>query len=212
LTNTCVAFERRRRTPTEGIGAVTVHLWKGIAEREIGPEVSALIAAVAALDEAAAPKRMPMRQTDAKQLRSVSETTANPPWRRIYYPLTVAVYPLHLAVSASGSVTETERGRETETGITIAPPALAVTMTRIMIASDEIERRSESDSTVGVLTAAPLRNSHMVTSDPQDQALDAVEQKMKMTTLVEIREIPRYGKHPFVNMLKKKNLLVANCL
>jgi hypothetical protein len=187
-TSTFAGCERRKMKRIETTGDVIVCLAKEICIAVSGNdlEVSDLIVVVdVVLDEVAVRSPMPTKRTDARLSLSGSVITVNPPWPRVFWVQTEAVYH-HLVVSEKETVIASASGKETM----IVPLAHDVMMTATTIAKEEIEKMNARDCIAVASTGDHMTNLTMGMS--VHPALDVVVQTMKTNTLVVIRAIPRY--------------------
>lgn len=198
LIRSFVVFGRRKRTRRGERGAGAGAQQNGaIVEKETDLEVSALIVAMDdPLGEAAAPKPMRTRRTDAKPLQNGNGIIASQPWPRICCPVIMDGCRLHhgATVSAIVSVSATETETESATEIVIIAREIETMIARvgaIMITTVNvvIGRKSERESIDAASTEVHTTNFPMVTDlNPRDD--DAPMTKMNM--VVEIRETRRY--------------------
>lgn len=188
LISSYVVSERKKKMRSGARDAVGARLSAATVVKEIDLEVSVLIGAMdGPLGEAAVPKQMHTKQTDAKPSQNGNEIIASRPWPRICSPrMTVAAcrhrHGASVRESANGIVTGT--ANETAT-MTVLVGAIPITTASVVIAM-----RSGRGSTGAALTGTRMMSCPMVMV-PQPPDDDAP--MMRMIIPGGIREIQRYS-------------------
>lgn len=187
LISSYVVFGKRKKMQSGARDAIGARPSAATVVKEIDLEVSVLIGAMdGPLGEAAVPKQMHTKQTDAKPSQNGNGIIASQPWpRTCSRRMTVAACRHRLGASVRESANGTVTGTETE----IATMTVLVGAILIMTASVVIAMRSGRDSTGAALTETRMTSCPMVMApQPPDDDVPM----MRMITPGGIRGIQRY--------------------
>jgi hypothetical protein len=187
LISSYVVCGRRKKMRSGAKDAVGARLSAATVVKETDLEVSVLIGAMdGPLGEAAVPKQMHTKQTDAKPSQNGNETTASRPWPRICSPRMTAAACRH---RPGASVSESANGIVTGIETAAATMTVLVGAIQIMIASVVIAMRSERGSIDAALIETRMTScpTVMVPQPPDDDV-----PMMRMIIPGGIPEIQRY--------------------